>query len=200
MSSSEAEHKRKMQKLQATHQRKQKRSQGEKGLIIVNAGLGKGKTTAALGMAFRALGHGMKVGMVQFIKGNLPTGEQASVNMHSGPMDLHTLGEGFTWDTQDRERDVEVAGVAWKKSLELLEDPQCDLVILDELNLVLKYDYLPVETVTRALARKRGDLHVVITGRYAPRELLEMADLATEMKVIKHPYSQGIKAQKGLEF
>lgn len=151
-------------------------------------------------MAFRALGHGMKVGMVQFIKGNLPTGEQVSVRMHSGKMDLHTLGEGFTWDTQDRERDIEVAGVAWGKSLELMEDPSYDLVILDALNIVLKYDYLPVQTVISALTSKRHDLHVVVTGRYAPRELLEMADLATETKVIKHPYSQEIKAQKGLEF
>lgn len=200
MNISEKEHKRRMRKVKETHKRKQARAQREKGLIVVNTGLGKGKTTAALGVAFRALGHGMKVGIVQFIKGALTTGEQTSAKMHPENMALYTMGEGYTWDTQNRKRDMQSARRAWDKSLQLLEDPSYDLVILDELNIVLKYKYLPLEEVLEALGNKRENLHVVITGRYAPKALLEMADLVTEMKMVKHPYSKGIKAQKGIEF
>jgi cob(I)alamin adenosyltransferase len=174
-----------------------------KGLIIVNTGAAKGKTTAALGLAFRALGQGMKIGIVQFIKGAIPTGEAAlalKLAQLGLPIEMHTMGDGFTWNTQDRTQDMASARKAWTKATELLRDPSFGLVILDELNAVLKYDYLPQDEVLDELRRKHEMLHVVITGRNAREELIALADLVTEMKLIKHPYRDGIKPQPGIEF
>jgi cob(I)alamin adenosyltransferase len=197
---SEDEHRQRMQVIKAAHERKQARATRDKGLIIVHTGIGKGKTTAALGMALRALGHGMKVGMIQFIKGAIATGEQVFAGTHAGQLDLLTLGEGYTWDTQNRARDIEVARRGWEQGRTMMADPSYDIVIFDELNVVLKYAYLPLDEVLETLRAKREELHVVVTGRDAPQELLELADLVTEMKVLKHPYAAGIKAQKGIEF
>jgi cob(I)alamin adenosyltransferase len=172
----------------------------EKGLIIVHTGAGKGKTTAALGLAFRALGQGLKVGIVQFIKGAIPTGEAALAKRLNLPLHMYTMGDGFTWNTQDREKDIASARKAWDQAVKLLRDESFGLVILDELNVVLKHEYLPLMEVLDELRRKRPMLHVVITGRNARDELLELADLVTEMKLIKHPYRAGIKAQQGIEF
>ena len=185
---------------QASYQRKKDRATREKGLIIVNTGPGKGKTTASLGMAFRALGQGMKVGIVQFIKGAIPTGEAALVAQLDLPIEIYTLGDGFTWNTQNREQDIATARTAWEQAVKLLRDAAFDMVILDELNIVLRYDYLPLEEVLDELRRKRDMLHVVITGRNAKDALIEMADLVTEMKIVKHPYKAGVKAQKGVEY
>ena len=173
----------------------------EKGLIIVHTGAGKGKTTAALGLVFRALGQGMKVGIVQFIKGAIPTGEAALAARLAGlGLEMHTMGDGFTWNTQDREQDTASARRAWDKARALLRDPSFDLVILDELNVVIKHGYLPLDEVLDELRGKREMLHVVVTGRNARDELLDLADLVTEMKLVKHPYRSGVKAQKGVEF
>jgi cob(I)alamin adenosyltransferase len=185
---------------QASYQRKKDSATDEKGLIIVNTGAGKGKTTASLGLAFRALGQGMKVGIVQFIKGAIPTGEAALAKQLNLPIEMHTLGDGFTWNTQNRDKDIATARAAWSQAVQLLRDPTFDMVILDELNIVLRYDYLPLEEVLEELRNKREMLHVVITGRNAKDALIEMADLVTEMKIVKHPYKAGIKAQKGVEF
>jgi cob(I)alamin adenosyltransferase len=178
----------------------------KKGLIIVHTGAGKGKTTAALGLAFRALGQGLKVGIVQFIKGAIPTGEanlaaRVSANGLHLPIEMHTLGDGFTWNTQDRAKDMASALVAWDKAVSLLRDDSCGLVILDEINVVLNYGYLPLALVLEELKTKRPDLHVVLTGRNAKAELIERADLVTEMKLVKHPYrEQRVGPQKGIEF
>ena len=185
---------------QESYARKKASATQEKGLIIVHTGPGKGKTTAALGLAFRALGQGMKVGIVQFIKGAIPTGEAALVKQLALPIEMHTLGDGFTWNTQNLEQDIATARRAWEQAVQLLRDPAFDMVILDELNIVLRYEYLPMEEVLEELRQKREMLHVVITGRNAREPLLELADLVTEMKPIKHPYKAGIKAQRGVEF
>jgi len=185
---------------QAAYLRKKARANREKGLIIVNTGTGKGKTTAALGLAFRALGQNLRVGIVQFIKGAIPTGEAALVKQLNLPIDLFTLGDGFTWNTQNREQDIATAQQAWEQAVALLHDPSYDMIILDELNIVLRYGYLPLETVLEALRHKRDRLHVVITGRHANKALVELADLVTEMRPVKHPYKTGIRAQKGVEF
>ena len=185
---------------QASYARKKAAATQEKGLIIVHTGPGKGKTTAALGLAFRALGQGMKVGIVQFIKGAIPTGEAALVQQLQLPIEMYTLGDGFTWNTQDREQDIATARHTWQQAVGLLRDPSFDMVILDELNIVLRYDYLPLAEVLDELRSKRDMLHVVITGRNAKEELIALADLVTEMKPIKHPYKAGIKAQRGVEF
>jgi cob(I)alamin adenosyltransferase len=167
----------------------------------VHTGAAKGKTTAALGLVFRALGQGMKVGIVQFIKGAIPTGEAALARRLDLPLEMYTLGDGFTWNTQDRERDMASARTAWEKAVALLRDESFDLVVLDELNIVLKYGYLPLDEVLDELRRKREMLHVVVTGRNAREELIALADLVTEMKLVKHPYrEQGIKPQRGIEF
>ena len=193
-------HREKMQRRDAAYERQIAAAQREKGLLIVHTGAGKGKTTAALGLAFRALGQGMKVGIVQFIKGAIATGEAALVEKLGLPIEMYTLGEGFTWKTQDRERDVVAARRGWQKAVELLRDPSFDMVILDELNIVLKYDYLPLEEVLTELEARREMLHVVVTGRNAKPALIEKADLVTEMTMVKHPFRSGIKAQKGVEF
>jgi len=185
---------------EAFEERKAKATR-EKGLIIVHTGAGKGKTTAALGLAFRALGQGMKVGIVQFIKGAIPTGEAGLAARLAGfGLEMHTMGDGFTWNTQDRDRDTASARRAWEKARALLRDPSFGLVILDELNVVIKHGYLPLDEVLDELRTRREMLHVVITGRNARDELIDQADLVTEMKLVKHPYRSGIKAQKGVEF
>ena len=196
----ELAHKQKMQRVDAAFEKRQAQATREKGLLIVHTGAGKGKTTAALGMAFRALGQGMNVGIVQFIKGAMATGEGELVKSLNLPIQMHTLGEGFTWKTQDRAGDIATARRGWDKAVELLRDPSLDMVILDELNIVLKLDYLPLDEVLAELAAKREMLHVVVTGRNAKQGLIDMADLVTEMTQIKHPYRAGIKAQRGVEF
>lgn len=172
----------------------------EKGLLIVNTGNGKGKSTAAFGMGLRVLGHGMKLGVVQFIKGALSTGERQFLEGQQN-CDFHTVGDGYTWNTQNREADMDAAGKGWREAVRMIEDPSYDMVILDELNVVLKHQYLDLSAVLSTLAQRRGDLHIVVTGRHAPAQLIEIADLVSEIHPIKHPYKeQGVKAQKGVEF
>ena len=190
---------RKIRQKEAFEARKARATE-EKGLLIVHTGAGKGKTTAALGLAFRALGQGMRVGIIQFIKGALPTGEAALAARLAPALQMHTMGDGFTWNTQDRGKDITSARKAWNKAVSLLRDASFDLVILDELNVVLKHEYLPLDEVLEELRCKRPMLHVVVTGRNARDELIELADLVTEMKLVKHPYRAGIKAQRGVEF
>ncbi|MBI2481897.1 MAG: cob(I)yrinic acid a,c-diamide adenosyltransferase [Planctomycetia bacterium] len=194
------EHKERMVRVNEAQDRKLAKATTEKGLIIVHTGAGKGKSTASFGMAIRALGQGMKVGIVQFIKGAIPTGEAAFFAKLDLPIEMYTLGEGFTWKTQDRERDIATAERGWAKAVELIRDPSFDMVILDELNIATRYEYLSATRVVEELLQKREMLHVVITGRNASAELIEIADLVSEMKVIKHPYGHGIKPQKGVEF
>lgn len=194
------EHQERMQRRKEAFEERKAKATRSKGLIIVHTGAGKGKTTASLGLAFRALGQGMKVGIVQFIKGAIPTGEAALVKKLQLPIEMHTMGDGFTWNTQDRAQDIASARKAWDKAVELLRDDSFGLVILDELNIVLKYDYLPLAEVLTELRGKREALHVVVTGRNAKEELIDLADLVTEMKLIKHPYREGIKPQPGVEF
>lgn len=189
-----------MVRVNEAQDRKLAKATTEKGLVIVHTGAGKGKSTAAFGMALRALGQGMKVGIVQFIKGAIPTGEAAFFAKLDLPIEMHTLGEGFTWKTQDRERDIATAERGWDKAVQLIRDPSFDMVILDELNIATSYEYLSATRVAEELARKREMLHVVITGRNASPELIAIADLVSEMKVIKHPYGRGIKPQRGVEF
>jgi len=189
-----------MRRRKASYDARKAAATKEKGLIIVHTGTGKGKTSAALGIVFRALGHGMRVGVVQFTKGAIETGEAAFAKQLEGRVDFYTLGEGYTWETQNRQRDTAVAGEAWERARALLGDPRYQIVVLDELNIVLKYNYVPLEEVLDALRHKREDLHVIVTGRNAKDELIELADLVTEMKLIKHPYKSGVKAQKGIEY
>jgi cob(I)alamin adenosyltransferase len=197
------QHKQRMVRLNEIKDRQLAEANIEKGLIIVHTGAGKGKSTAAFGMAIRSLGQGMKVGIVQFIKGAIPTGEAEFIDKIASmgfPIEMHTLGEGFTWKTQDRDRDIATAAKGWAKAIELMEDPTFEMIILDELNIATKYEYIAPSTVVEALKQKRPMLHVVITGRNASPELLEIADLASEMKVIKHPYAHGVKPQRGVEY
>ena len=172
----------------------------EKGLLIVNTGPGKGKTTAAFGLALRMLGHGHRVGVVQFIKGAWHTGEKDAFAVFGDRVVWHTMGEGFTWETQDLARDIAAAERAWAKALELMGDTSISLIVLDELNITLRYDYLDLGIVIAALRERRSDLHVVVTGRNAKAELIEAADLVTEMTAVKHHFSAGVKAQLGIEF
>ena len=172
----------------------------EKGLLIVHTGKGKGKSTAAWGLLVRALGRGLHCGVVQFGKGAWQTGERAALERFGDQVEWHTLGEGFTWETQDRTRDVAAAERAWAKARELMANPAIRLVVLDELNITLRYDHLPIGDVVAVLKARRADQHVVVTGRNAKPELIEAADLVTEMKLVKHPFRQGIKGQLGVEF
>lgn len=195
------EHNAKMKKVQAAHEKKLAAKTIEKGLVIVHTGPGKGKTSASLGMAVRAIGHGMKVGMIQFVKGAMETGEKAVFDRFPDLIEFRAMGEGFTWDTQDRARDVAVAREAWEEVKRMIADPAYKLVIADELNIILRYNYLPVEEVLEALAAKPAMTHVVITGRNAPQPLIDAADLVTEMTLVKHPFrEQNVKAQPGIEF
>jgi cob(I)alamin adenosyltransferase len=171
-----------------------------KGLLMVNTGPGKGKSTAAFGLVLRALGHGWRVGVVQFIKGAWETGERKALERFSDLVEWHTMGEGFTWETQDRQRDIAAAERAWAMALRLMDDPSIRLLVLDELNIALRYDYLPLDRILAALANRRGDLNIVVTGRNAKLELIEIADLVTEMTLVKHHFRAGVKAQPGIEF
>jgi len=172
----------------------------EKGLIIVHTGTGKGKSTAAFGLALRALGNGFRVGIVQFVKGKWQTGERDILARFPEQVTMKAMGEGFTWDTQDRARDIAAARAAWEEAKRMIADTSYRMVILDELNIVLRYDYLPIGEVLDALGTKPADTHVVITGRNAKPELIEAADLVTEMTLVKHPFRSGVKAQAGIEF
>ena len=171
----------------------------QKGLLIVHTGPGKGKSTAAFGLVLRALGHGWKIGVVQFGKGAWQTGERAVLEK-LGDVSWHTLGEGFTWETQDRGRDEAAARRAFEKARELMSDPDIRLLVLDELNIALRYEHLPLDEVLAAFAARRSDLHVVVTGRNAKPELIALADLVTEMTLVKHHFAAGVKAQAGIEF
>ena len=173
----------------------------EKGLVIVNTGNGKGKTTAALGMVLRSLGHGYKVAIIQFIKGAWEPAEKQVFSLWPDQLEFHAMGEGFTWETQDRDRDIEKAIAAWQKGLEYIRNPDFKLVLLDEINIAIKLGYLRVEEVLAGLEHKPAANHVILTGRSAPTALIERADLVTEMTLIKHPFrDQGVKAQPGIEY
>ena len=196
-----AEHKAAMQALKAERDELMATKTDEApGLLLVHTGDGKGKSTAAFGMVARALGWNQKVGIVQYIKGKWITGERQFFKKFPGQVRYEIMGQGFTWDTQDRAQDIEAAQAAWATSVEMLHDPELDLVILDELNIALRYDYLDIDKVVADLNARPRDKHVVITGRNAKPELLAIADLVTEMTLVKHPFEQGIKAQRGIDF
>ena len=172
----------------------------EKGLVIVHTGKGKGKSTAAFGMIFRALGNGLKVGVVQFVKGKWETGERAVLAKFPDLCTIRTMGEGFTWETQDRQRDITAARAAWDQAKAMIADPSYRMILLDELNIVLRYDYLPLAEVLATLAAKPEMTHVIVTGRNAEDELIDAADLVTDMTMVKHPFRSGVKARIGVEF
>jgi len=195
-----AEHKSRMERLKASVDRRIEAAQEEKGLLILYTGAGKGKTTAALGMALRCVGHGMRVAVVQFIKGAIDTAEERALKTFGDRVVFLRMGEGYTWETQDRERDTGFARLAWEKACEFLSDSSYAMVILDEFNIALQYDYVNVAEVLPVLRARPPRQHVVITGRGANDMLTEEADLVTEMKQVKHPFRKGIKAQPGVEF
>lgn len=193
-------HQRMAEKRNAGYEKKQAKATLEKGLVIVITGTGKGKTTSALGMGLRAVGHGMRLGVVQFIKGAKPTAERTLFEQFPN-VDWFTIGDGFTWITQDRERDIATAQKAWAQAAQLIGDANYDMVILDELNTILKYEYVDVNEVLAVLSKKPAMQHVIITGRHAPDILIEVADLVSDIRPLKHPYKdQGVKGQKGIEF
>jgi len=172
----------------------------EKGLLIVHTGTGKGKSTAAFGLALRMIGRGKRVGVVQFVKGAWHTAERDALAKFGDQVAWYSMGEGFTWETQDLARDIAAAERAWAKAVELMDDPSFTLVILDELNIALRYDYLPLDQVVATLKTRRPDLHVIVTGRNAKAEMIEAADLVTDMTLVKHHFAAGVKAQAGIEF
>jgi len=195
------QYRQKMQRRKEVQEQRLAARSQEKGLIIVHTGNGKGKTTAALGMVLRSLGHGYRVAIVQFIKGAWEPAEKAALSHWPEQLVFHALGEGFTWETQDRDRDIQKAQEAWTTARSYIRNPEFQLVLLDEVNVALKLGYLQVEQVLADLADKPGDSHVILTGRGAPAALIEAADLVTEMTLIKHPFrEQGVKAQPGIEF
>jgi cob(I)alamin adenosyltransferase len=196
----DSDHQARMQRLKASVDRRIEAAQEEKGLLMVYTGAGKGKTTAALGMVFRCLGHGMKVAVVQFIKGAIDTAEERVLKSFGDRVTFLRMGEGYTWETQDRARDTQFARQAWEKVGEFLDDASYAMLILDEFNIALNQGYLDVNDVLPRLQARPPMQHVVITGRGAPAELLEAADLVSEMKQVKHPFRKGIKAQPGVEF
>jgi cob(I)alamin adenosyltransferase len=193
-------HKSKMEKRKAAQDAEVASKTVEKGLLIVHTGKGKGKSTAAWGLLLRALGRGFRAGVVQFGKGAWETGERTAISKFGDQVVWYTLGEGFTWETQDAARDIAAAERAWAKACELMADPSIGLLILDELNISLRYDHLPLADVIATLAKRRPGLHVVVTGRNAKPELIAAADLVTEMTPIKHHFAAGVKAQPGIEF
>ena len=199
-SAEDARHKAKMENRKSVQDAEVASKTVEKGLLIVHTGKGKGKSTAAWGLMLRALGRGFRIGVVQFGKGAWETGERKAIERFGDQVSWHTLGEGFTWETQDRARDVAAAERAWGKAKELMADPTIRLLILDELNIALRYDHLPIGDVVATLAGRRPDLHVVVTGRNAKPELIEAADLVTEMNLVKHHFAAGVKAQEGIEY
>jgi cob(I)alamin adenosyltransferase len=172
----------------------------ERGLLIVHTGKGKGKSTAAFGMVFRHIGHGMRAGVIQFVKGSWGTGERTVLEKFPELVTIKAMGEGFTWETQDINRDIAHARAGWEEAKRMIADPSYKLVMLDELNIVLRYDYLPLAEVLEVLKNRPIDKHIVVTGRNAKEELIEIADLVTEMELIKHPFRSGVKAQAGIEF
>jgi len=194
----EARYKARMQRKKAVIDESIARADQDRGVCLVLTGNGKGKSSSGFGMVARALGHGMQVGVVQFIKGSFSTGEEAFFRRFE-EVEYHVMGEGFTWETQDKERDIEAASAAWAQAKILLESDDVSLVLLDELNIALKYKYIILEEVIAAVQRRPALQHVVITGRGAPQELIDVADTVTEMRVVKHAYQAGIKAQKGVE-
>ena len=193
-------HKAKMAKRKALQDAEVADKKIEKGLLIVHTGTGKGKSTAAFGLALRMLGRGKRVGVVQFIKGAWHSAERDALEKFGDQVSWHTMGEGFTWDTQDLKRDVAAAERAWAKARELMADDSFALIILDELNIALRYDYLNLQSVVAELATRRNDLHIVVTGRNAKPELVAAADLVTDMSLVKHHFAAGVKAQPGIEF
>ncbi|CAH1659095.1 MULTISPECIES: cob(I)yrinic acid a,c-diamide adenosyltransferase [unclassified Chelatococcus] len=200
LSTDDARHRDKMIKRKAAQDAEVASKTIEKGLLIVHTGKGKGKSTAAFGLMLRALGHGWPVGVVQFIKGAWSTGERKALEAFGDQVRWYSMGEGFTWETQDKERDIAAATRAWAKARELMDDPAIRLVVLDELNIALRYDYLPLNEVVEALSARRPDLHVIVTGRNAKLELIAAADLVTEMTPVKHHFEAGVRAQEGIEF
>jgi cob(I)alamin adenosyltransferase len=201
----DARHAEKMRKRKAARDKMLATKTIEKGLLIVHTGKGKGKSTAAFGLVMRALGHGFPVGIVQFVKGKWQTGERGVLERFPDLVTIRTMGEGFTWETQDRQRDIAAAKAAWAAACEMIEacrgpEPKFKLLLLDELNIVLRYDYLDVGEVVRVLRNRPPDLHIVVTGRNAKEPLIEAADLVTEMTMVKHPFRAGVKAQQGIEF
>lgn len=195
-----ARHNARMKKVQAARERMQAKRTLERGLLIVHTGNGKGKSSSAFGMAIRSLGWGMKVGIVQYVKGAWETGEKNFFQANPELLTFEVMGEGFTWDTQDRARDIEAARAAWERSKELILDPEYDFIILDELNIVLRQDTLPIEEIVAFLKERPLTKHVCITGRSAKPELIAIADLVTEFEEVKHPFKAGFKAQKGVEY
>jgi cob(I)alamin adenosyltransferase len=195
-------HAQKMAKKKAARDKIMATKTEEKGLIIVHTGKGKGKSSAAFGMIFRAIAHGMPAAVVQFIKGGMKTGERDLIETRFADLcEFHTMGEGFTWETQDKTRDIEMARAAWEKSKELIRSPGIRMVLLDEINIALRYDYLDVAEVVAFLKSEKPEMtHVILTGRNAKDELIDIADLVTEMELIKHPFRAGVKAQAGVEF
>jgi cob(I)alamin adenosyltransferase len=197
----DARHAEKMKKKKAARDKILATKTIEKGLIIVHTGKGKGKSTAAFGIVFRALGHGMPVAIVQFVKGKWQTGERVALEKFGDLVSINTMGEGFTWETQDRQRDLAAARAAWERAKAIITAGKHKVVLLDEINIVLRYEYLPIDEVVAFLRdEKPADVHVIVTGRNANDALIEIADLVTEMEVIKHPFRSGVKAQKGIEF
>jgi cob(I)alamin adenosyltransferase len=198
----EQRHAQKMAKKKAARDKIMATKTDEKGLIIVHTGKGKGKSTAAFGMIFRHIAHGMPCAVVQFIKGGMSTGERDLILKNHGDIcAFHTMGEGFTWETQDKARDIAHAKAAWEKAKEMILTPGMSMVLLDEINIALRYDYIPLADVLAFLAEEKPhNVHVVLTGRNAAEGLIEIADLVTEMEMIKHPFRSGVKAQKGVEW
>jgi cob(I)alamin adenosyltransferase len=195
-----ARHKAKMANRKAVQDAEVAGKTVEKGLLIVHTGKGKGKSTAAFGLMLRALGRGFRCGVVQFGKGAWQSGERTAVEKFGDQVEWHTLGEGFTWETQDRARDVAAAERAWAAAQKMMADPAIRLIVLDELNITLRYDHLDAASVIATLQARRGDQHIVVTGRNAKPELIEAADLVTEMTPVKHHFAAGVKAQEGIEF
>jgi cob(I)alamin adenosyltransferase len=197
----DARHAEKMRKKKAARDKILATKTIEKGLVIVHTGKGKGKSTAAFGMVFRMLGHGEKVAIIQFVKGRWQTGERVALEKFGDLVSINTMGEGFTWETQDRQRDLAAARSAWERAKGIIKAGEHRLVLLDELNIVLRYDYLPIDEVVAFLRDEKPEhVHVIVTGRNAKDELIEIADLVTEMEMIKHPFRSGVKAQPGIEF
>ncbi|HQU68799.1 MAG TPA: cob(I)yrinic acid a,c-diamide adenosyltransferase [Albidovulum sp.] len=197
-----ARHAQKMAKKKAARDKIMATKEGEKGLVIVHTGTGKGKSSSGFGMILRCIAHGMPCAVVQFIKGAWDTGERRLIEGHFGDLcQFHAMGEGFTWETQDKTRDIAAARKGWEKAKELIRDKRNRMVLLDEINIALRYDYLPVEEVVGFLKTEKPTMtHVVLTGRNAKEELIGIADLVTEMTLVKHPFRSGIKGQKGVEF
>ncbi len=200
--SDEARHAEKMAKKKAARDKIMAKKEGEKGLIIVHTGPGKGKSSSGFGMILRCIAHKMPCAVVQFIKGAWETGERTLIEANFSELcQFHAMGEGFTWETQDKARDIEMAEKGWAKAKELILDPSIKFVLLDEINIALRYDYLDIAEVVRFLTEEKPEMtHVVLTGRNAKEELIEVADLVTEMTLVKHPFRSGIKGQKGVEF